>query len=103
MSKARMREFRTRVERNKTNKFQKKKRMKVNPVEKLYNVIVVARGYPMEYPMVNLSTVRDLRRSYVEEQARDLELFLVREYISQKVVKDLSFEFCLEENGVSIS
>ena len=48
MSKARMREFRTRVERNKTNKFQKKKRMKVNPVENLYNVIVVARGYPME-------------------------------------------------------
>lgn len=101
MSKARMREFRTRVERNKTNKFQKKKRMKMNPVENLYNVIVVARGYPMEYPMVNLSTVRDLRRSYVEEQARDLELFLVREYISQNVVKDLSFEFCSDELGLA--
>ena len=103
MSKSRMREFKTKIERNKTNKFQKRKRIKVNPVENLYNVIVVARGYPMEYPMINLSTVRDLRRSYVEEQARDLELFLVREYISQKVVKDLSFEFCLEENGVNIS
>lgn len=101
MSKSRMREFKTKIERNKTNKFQKRKRIKVNPVENLYNVIVVARGYPMEYPMVNLSTVRDLRRSYVEEQARDLELFLVREYISQKVVKDLSFEFCLEELGLA--
>lgn len=101
MSKSRMKEFKTKVERNKTNKFQKRKRIKVNPVENLYNVIVVARGYPAEYSMVNLSTVRALRRSYVEEQARDLELFLVREYISQKVVKDLSFEFCLEENGVS--
>lgn len=101
MSKARMKEFRKKVERNKTNKFQKNKRMKVSPMEKLYNVIVVARGYPMEYPMINLSTVRDLRRNYVEEQARDLELFLVREYISKEVVKDLSFEFCLEEIGVS--
>ena len=101
MSKSRMREFKTKVERNKTNKFQKRKRIKVNPVENLYNVIVVARGYPAEYSMVNLSTVRALRRSYVEEQARDLELFLVREYISQNVVKDLSFEFCLEELGLA--
>ena len=101
MSKSRMREFKTKIERNKTNKFQKRKRIKVNPVENLYNVIVVARGYPVEYSMVNLSTVRALRRSYVEEQARDLELFLVREYISQKVVKDLSFEFCLEELGLA--
>ena len=97
MSKQSMKEFKKKIEHNKTNKFQKKKRMKVNPVENLYNVIVVARGYPAAYSMVNLSTVRALRRSYVEEQARDLELFLVREYISQNVVKDLSFEFCLEE------
>ena len=99
MSKQSMKEFKMKIERNKTNKFQKKGRMKIHPVETLYNVIVVAHGAFMEYPMINLSTVRDLRRDYVDEQARDLELFLVREYISQNVVKDLSFEFCLEELG----
>lgn len=102
MSKQSMKEFRNKIQKNQTSKFQKK-RAKVSPVEKLYNVIVVARGYPAEYPMVNLSTVRALRRSYVEEQARDLELFLVREHFSQKVVNDLSFEFCQEDFGVSFS
>lgn len=101
MSKSRMKEFKMKIEHNKTNKFQKKKRMKMNPVENLYNVIVVAHGYPAKYSMVNLSTVRALRRNYVEEQARDLELFLVREHISQKVVKDLSFEFCSDELGLA--
>lgn len=101
MSKQSMKEFKKKIEHNKTNKFQKKKRMKVNPVENLYNVIVVAHGSLAEYPMVNLSTVCSLRRNYVDEQARELELFLVREYISQNVVKDLSFEFCLEELGLA--
>lgn len=103
MSKQSMKEFKTKIQRNQTNKIQKKKRLKINPVENLYNVIVVARGYPVEYSMVNLSTVCALRHSYVEEQARELELFLVREHISQNVVNDLSFEFYLEENGVSMS
>jgi hypothetical protein len=88
MASQRMNDFKARIQRNKTNKFSKK-RQPVSNLEKLYTVISIVRGSFVRYKMVNLETVRNLRR---EEQLRNAQFFLVYDFITKEIVKELSFD-----------
>lgn len=84
MATKRMNEFKKRIERNKTN-HNRPNRLKIRPVEAMYDVIVIVRNDTFNYPSINLETVRDLRRSYQQEQVEEVSLFLVRSHFNQKI------------------
>ena len=84
MATKRMNEFKKRIERNKTNR-NNPRRLKIRPVEAVYDVIVIVQNVYCKYPSINLETVRELRRSYQLEQAEQVNMFLVRSYFNQKI------------------
>ena len=79
-----MNEFKKRIERNKTNR-NNPRRLKIRPVEAVYDVIVIVQNVYCKYPSINLETVRELRRSYQLEQAEQVSMFLVRSHFNQKI------------------
>ena len=91
MAKEKMADFKKRIKRNQTNRNNHRRRTPLKRNEELFSIVAVARGIVSQYNMVNLDTVRNLRRDFITEQQDEIEMFLVRRFLDKSIVENLSF------------
>lgn len=91
MAKEKMADFKKRIKRNQTNRNNHRRRTPLMHNEELFSIVAVARGIVSQYNMVNLDTVRNLRRDFITEQQDEIEMFLVRRFLDKSIVENLSF------------
>lgn len=91
MAKEKMADFKKRIKRNQTNRNNHRRITPLMRNEELFSIVAVARGIVSQYNMVNLDTVRNLRRDFITEQQDEIEMFLVRRFLDKSIVENLSF------------